>query len=70
MFEVLDDNKDKAVTESDFENLAVRYLCQSGLPTSTNTYTSYTSNTQLQGSQVSQTSYYSNYSSTKKINTN
>jgi hypothetical protein len=30
MHQVLDANRDKRVTEQDFENLALRYLCNQG----------------------------------------
>lgn len=52
MYEVLDENRDKKVTESDFENLAVKYLCQGSNNAAFN-YTS--SNIVSQNSQVSQT---------------
>jgi hypothetical protein len=47
MFDLLDDNKDKVVSESDFESLAVRYLCASGT-----TPNFATSNVTSQSSQV------------------
>lgn len=34
MHEVLDANRDRRVTESDFESLAVRYLCGQGMSAS------------------------------------
>ena len=30
MHQILDSNRDKRVTEQDFENLALRYLCNQG----------------------------------------
>ena len=52
MFEILDENKDKRVTESDFENLAVKYLCQSG-PSSGFSNSNFYTSTVTQNSQVS-----------------
>lgn len=65
MYEVLDENKDKKVTESDFENLAVKYLCQSNTSNiSGYTYNS-SSSSAVQSSQVSQ-----NYTTTSQTSIN
>jgi hypothetical protein len=67
MFDVLDENKDKRVTESDFEALAVKYLCQTP---SFSTANNYGPSSALQGSQVSQNSHYSsNRTSNRTITT-
>ena len=64
---MLDDNKDKRVTESDFENLAVKYLCQG--PSYSQGPVGYGNSNILQGSQASQGSFTSQtYSSNRNIN--
>ena len=61
MYQALDYNHDQKVTESDFENLAIRYLCQDASKvnqTSTlHTATRVTSQTNLQTSNVTRYVY-------------
>ena len=65
MYEVLDENRDKKVTESDFENLAVRYLCQ-GSGNAAFSFAS--SNIVTQNSQVSQAFSGSSQASSSQSN--